>query len=249
MTEFVRSTPQIGTARRCGLFSASSTIELNLFRQPSPSIYSAKSALVDYYKLHDAVDFFVTKWMDDLCGSLPSDYGRDLLMWLCISSVFRINKIFSVVTKVAAENAPGKIPSQGLPISPDTIDKLNMQRAAALNEVSELLETVKSGFMSGVSDGYSTNGCSIECRAHLLGSLMVQTYDSKLRNPGTPELPYPGYSVSEILEKVRAIQDPEREWHRPPSGSYSCSCLFSLKSPIQSRLPMVVNKITGLTRP
>jgi len=35
--------------------------------------------LVDYYKLHDALHFFATLWIDALRSLIPAEYGRDLI--------------------------------------------------------------------------------------------------------------------------------------------------------------------------
>jgi hypothetical protein len=81
------------------------------------------SVIVDYYQLQDAIHFFATKWIDPLRSSLPSVWGRDLLMWLCVSNVFRDKGSFKAVTRTVVQHAPSEIPSLGLPISQDILDE------------------------------------------------------------------------------------------------------------------------------
>jgi len=76
------------------------------------------AVMVDYYVLHDALAFFTSTWLEDLQGAgpggntgtntqpwllrmLPKEYGRELLMWICVSSVFRLDVVFKEATRLA----------------------------------------------------------------------------------------------------------------------------------------------------
>jgi hypothetical protein len=89
------------------------------------------------------------------------------------------------------------------------------------------------------------NGCSHECRAHLLGSLMFQIYDKKLQTSGTEKLPYPGQSYLKVLETAKAIKDPQKDWHQPRT-SYSYDCQFSLTKLLHDRISQTATEVGGL---
>jgi len=74
------------------------------------------AVLVDYYELHDALSFFASAWIEILRGSLPICYERDLILWICVSSVFGNVTILESVTKIAIKESPEKLRTLGLPI-------------------------------------------------------------------------------------------------------------------------------------
>lgn len=80
------------------------------------------AVLVDYYELHDTLYFFLDLWVDDLWNPIPQAYGRDLILWICITSIFhRTTWIFrtnihEIVTNVAISQCPGEFRTLDLPI-------------------------------------------------------------------------------------------------------------------------------------
>ncbi|KXX72829.1 hypothetical protein MMYC01_210671 [Madurella mycetomatis] len=81
------------------------------------------AVLVDYYEFHEALHFFASLWMDHLQCSFPTTYGRDLMLWICISWVFKDATIFKNATKLAIEHSPGKVPTLHLPIPESVISR------------------------------------------------------------------------------------------------------------------------------
>ncbi len=81
------------------------------------------AVLVDYYQLHEAVHFYASLWIDTLRHSLPTAYGRDLILWICVSWVFKDASIFKAVTKLAVEQSPGKVATLQLPIPERVISR------------------------------------------------------------------------------------------------------------------------------
>jgi hypothetical protein len=67
------------------------------------------AVLVDYYELHEAVHFFATLWIDALRPSVPKVYSPDIMLWICLSWIFKDAPIFAAVTKLAIEESPGKM--------------------------------------------------------------------------------------------------------------------------------------------
>lgn len=81
------------------------------------------ATLVDYYQVHEALDFCGSLWIDHLRRSLPVGYGRDLILWICISWVFQHAVIFCIVTKHAIERSPGPMSALHLPIPERVISR------------------------------------------------------------------------------------------------------------------------------
>jgi hypothetical protein len=59
--------------------------------------------LVDYYDCVEAVQTYSEGWIDSALSHspVPTAYGRDLMLWLCISAVFRRQGIFEIATQTA----------------------------------------------------------------------------------------------------------------------------------------------------
>ena len=81
------------------------------------------AVLVDYYELHEAVHFCASLWIDTLRFLPPKVYGRDLILWICVSWVFKDAPLFNGMTKLAIEQSPGKVPTFQLPIPEKVICK------------------------------------------------------------------------------------------------------------------------------
>lgn len=81
------------------------------------------AVLVDYYKCHEAVEFYAKTWINNLTEPLPTCYGRTFLLRLCISWVFSESKVFRALTWAALYQSRGPIYSLGLPIPGDVIGR------------------------------------------------------------------------------------------------------------------------------
>jgi len=74
------------------------------------------SVLVDDLKCHEEVEIFVDIWLEDLPSSPPSEYNRDLILWILISSVFHETALFNAVTRTAILHSVGPIKTLELPV-------------------------------------------------------------------------------------------------------------------------------------
>ena len=83
------------------------------------------AALVDYYGCHEAVEVFAELWLLRLKSQseLPSQVGRDLVLWLFISWVFVDADIFKSVTSTVLQNSQGPLATWGLPIPQRIVGK------------------------------------------------------------------------------------------------------------------------------
>ncbi|KAL2151215.1 hypothetical protein VTH82DRAFT_6313 [Thermothelomyces myriococcoides] len=96
------------------------------------------SVLVDYYRAHEAVRFPSQQWISATRYSIPQTYGRDLMLWLCISWVFQEDDIFEIVTKVAIGDSPEPISSLKLPIPATVIAKgTNLHVAGGTGDLAD----------------------------------------------------------------------------------------------------------------
>jgi hypothetical protein len=75
------------------------------------------AVLVDYYQCHEAFSFCSSVWIGHLRDSFTEMYGIDLILWLCVSWVFRDDGIFKAATETAIEQSYEEIRTLELPIS------------------------------------------------------------------------------------------------------------------------------------
>jgi len=105
----------------------------------------AKIAVIaDYYKIHEALQIIASLWVKALKQALPNSLGRDIILWILVSSVFGDATIFRQVTEVAIlrSRKDVEIPRE-LPIPPALIGKLltfgsHEIRAVRFGKLSEL---------------------------------------------------------------------------------------------------------------
>lgn len=103
-------------------------ILLNIFhlrKRQIPKIMSVEmlakiAVLVDYYELEkaEAIEDYVDTWINHVRRSytVPTSYGRDLLLWVCVSAVFDLSAEFEKATAVAIRESIGSIQTLNLPI-------------------------------------------------------------------------------------------------------------------------------------
>ncbi|KAL7912612.1 hypothetical protein GGI35DRAFT_440707 [Trichoderma velutinum] len=158
------------------------------------------SVLVDYYKCHEAVEFFAKAWISNLTEPVPSSYGRNLLLRLCISWIFSEAAIFRKLTKTAVYQSEGHIHSLGLPIPGAVIDALEMRRQNLVSEFISSLHDLKSQLC--MNEG----NCSFECSSILLGAF-IKGMNTACIPPTTSQLD--GYSFMALEQAVRNIKEPK----------------------------------------
>jgi hypothetical protein len=74
------------------------------------------SVLVDDFECHDELEVFTDIWLDNMPRMPPSEYHRDLVLWILISSVFHKSKLFKSATCTAILQSNGRIQTLGLPV-------------------------------------------------------------------------------------------------------------------------------------
>jgi hypothetical protein len=74
------------------------------------------AVLADYYECHEIVEVWVELWIHALKVSIPKRFCRDLVLWICISWVFRQPEQFREATATALRQSKEPIPKMSLPI-------------------------------------------------------------------------------------------------------------------------------------
>ncbi|KAL4765141.1 uncharacterized protein BDW70DRAFT_156292 [Aspergillus foveolatus] len=179
------------------------------------------AVLVDYYECYDAVEVFANLWIAGLekdvpLCSTPVDNGavsKKALSWLFISWVFRKKSIFERMTKFLLCYSKDKISDGGLPIPGAILEKLNQSRTDLITLILAALDKVHSNARQGCLlsiSGYAFAPSQAEtelCTYVVFGALTKQLMDKRLILP-TPDPPYPGFSIVDLLAECRDIKSP-----------------------------------------
>lgn len=76
------------------------------------------SELVDDLDCYEQAEVFGDIWIRQLEKSFPQKYGRDLILWILISFVFRQSSLFKSATRIAILHSPDPFTTLELPIRP-----------------------------------------------------------------------------------------------------------------------------------
>ena len=68
----------------------------------------AIAILVDKYRLQAAVSRYTNLWMDALGDAIPKSFTPEIMLWLCVSWVFRRPVEFAHATKIAERESTGQ---------------------------------------------------------------------------------------------------------------------------------------------
>ncbi|KAL7783679.1 hypothetical protein V8C43DRAFT_318283 [Trichoderma afarasin] len=176
------------------------------------------AVLVDYYKCHEAVEFYAKTWINNLIEPLPTCYGRTFLLRLCISWVFSESEVFRELTRAALYQSRGPIHSLGLPIPGDVIDALEMKRQNFVFEVVSELHDLKSLLLYKDKGNKDKAACSFECSSILLGALLKGMNSICIFDPPSESDSFEGYSIMALEKAVLGFQEPD---YNPMPDSYS----------------------------
>jgi hypothetical protein len=102
-----------------------------VIRETDLDLLTKIAILVDYYNCDEAIEMYSTAWVETVRrkSPVPSTYCRPLILWLCVSSIFRVADIFESATNVAihwATNAT--LRTLDLPIAATVVGRLTTMR-------------------------------------------------------------------------------------------------------------------------
>jgi hypothetical protein len=187
-------------------------------RTVSLEMLAKLAVLVDYYQCPEVVEVFSEMWINQLKGTLPETYSRDLILWICISWVFHQSYEFEVTTGIALMQSEGPMQTLRLPIpkiivgrfavrlrntTPLTTrtEKIDQQRQESIDQIITALHDLLDGFRE------SREPCSFECDSILLGALTKQMHTRGLFSP-RPALPLLGFNFATTAKSIRDIHSP-----------------------------------------
>ncbi|KAI1299460.1 hypothetical protein F5Y03DRAFT_397659 [Xylaria venustula] len=186
------------------------------------------AVIVDYYQCHEVVEPFAEIWhLEIQNSSVPNSIGRDLLLLLFVSWVFRWAERFMVATKIALNKSNGPLSTMGLPIPERIICKdaimtslwrslintvlavIDGRRREALTKTRLLLENTLKHFTKRDPD------CSEACASLQLGTLWrCLTYQKEFQIHTVRDNGLIGYSIESVVKalEMRAVEITLPEW-------------------------------------
>jgi hypothetical protein len=81
------------------------------------------SVIVDDLGCHEPIEVFSDMWIEELQPCIPIEYTRELILWMCIATVFNRSDILKHCSRIAILKSAGQVPTLGLPIRQSTIGK------------------------------------------------------------------------------------------------------------------------------
>jgi hypothetical protein len=95
-------------------------------RKISLEMFVRVAVLVDYYECYEAVEIYSDMWLEHLREELPATYCKELVLWICVSWIFRQSAEFGMATSVALQHSKGPIQTMELPIPERIVRKLSV---------------------------------------------------------------------------------------------------------------------------
>ncbi|KAK0624293.1 hypothetical protein B0T14DRAFT_429010 [Immersiella caudata] len=153
----------------------------------------------DTFGLLEAVSVYVELWALKLQGQFPEIYNRDLILWIYISHVFRLDEPFKAATRIAAIYSDGPIRNLGLPLQHGVVAAIDVRRQEL---VARSLSTVY-GILDSLSGGAATCDES-HCDSLLLGTLIKLLSKKGILWP-RPAKPFTGVSYTAIIDDMARL--------------------------------------------
>ncbi|KAF2263258.1 hypothetical protein CC78DRAFT_545097 [Lojkania enalia] len=168
---------------------------------------------------------------------LPRSYGPDSIMWIFVSSVFADRDVLKRMTALAARQSLGPFQTLGLPIPENVVESIDEQRRSFIDEaivgLHELLARLRDR---------EEAACSTECRAILLGSLILSMHSNHLLMDlsSRPQSPFAGLSVDSVDKNLRDIASAMQNNHCLKRGR-----IFSLPCNLENLVDPLLKSIAS----
>ncbi|KAF2801939.1 uncharacterized protein BDZ99DRAFT_402403, partial [Mytilinidion resinicola] len=191
-------------------------ILLNIFhlrKRQIPKVMSVEmlakiAVLIDYYNLEkaEAIEDYVDTWINHVRRSyaVPASYGRDLVLWMCVSAVLDLSTEFEKATAVAIRESMGAIQTLSLPIPLSATRDIDHKRVHAIDHIISELHCLLQRYRS---TNYSCRyeSYSFCCGAFLFGALYKEMERWGFLAP-RPESPFLGSSLRRVCSKILRLQ-------------------------------------------
>ncbi|PVH91491.1 hypothetical protein DM02DRAFT_545743 [Periconia macrospinosa] len=203
------------------------------------------AVLADYYNCTEAIELSTEIWVRDLKDTtpIPSNYCRNLMLWMCIAWVLRLPQEFTQTTAVAIKRSNQKeLPTLALPITGFVGRSTSWTRIEAIGTVVSQLHDLLEEYRN--ADYCCPSGIhSFECGSILYGALTKGIDSSGLLVP-YPVAPFSGMSIWEIYLKVHDIKSPV--WCNPGSGRFRTHHSCNLNERVTEIVDKVMRRVNGL---
>ncbi|RAK98958.1 uncharacterized protein BO80DRAFT_411675 [Aspergillus ibericus CBS 121593] len=143
-------------------------------RKLSLDILARLAEIVDHYDCTEALGCYPEMWMNLLEAVRPTEYSRDLILWIWVSWVFHLPRQLAEATLIAIWESNGPVADLGLPIPTELIDHINKQRQAAISGLVSSLNALRHGLLC------DSKGCSFDCRFMAIGILTKSMHQNSL---------------------------------------------------------------------
>ncbi|EED18697.1 conserved hypothetical protein [Talaromyces stipitatus ATCC 10500] len=177
------------------------------------------AVMADYYACKNTVAFFANLWIEKLEPAFPTEYSRDLMLWLFVSCFFDKRELFAKSASIAMTKCNAPITNLGLPIPINVLsksfsdvlassfidilyqDRINIDREWYIQHVMKRLKEQRDLYLS------KDWSCSLDCCSMLLGALEKQMHLNGLSLPG-PQPPFYGISYETLVTAVHSFTIP-----------------------------------------
>ncbi|KAH7125634.1 hypothetical protein B0J11DRAFT_310897 [Dendryphion nanum] len=165
------------------------------------------AVLVDYYDCSETIELFKDIWIDHVnkTAPAPSNYCRDLMLWVCVAWVFGLEETFLATTEVAMRQSKDCIRALGLPIPPRIIDEIDHHRFQAIESIISQLYDLQEILFSEDYQCQSNSKSSHECGSMLYGVLTKEIHRLGLMSP-YPEPPFEGLGFQDLSNKLQTMK-------------------------------------------
>ncbi|KAJ4416418.1 hypothetical protein N0V82_006760 [Gnomoniopsis sp. IMI 355080] len=157
------------------------------------------AVFVDAFRCFDAVEAYAERWFEKLGEDLPSEYDRDMVLWIYASYVFRQSEVFKRATRTAVLESDGLIRTLGLQVRAGVIKEIDIQRQKLVRKALEVVHNIIDMLQEDKLP------CSQGCDTFILGALIKTLRRASLAWP-RPSEPFPGVSYAQIVECVNQAQ-------------------------------------------
>ncbi|CBY01697.1 hypothetical protein IAQ61_010068 [Plenodomus lingam] len=190
-------------------------------REVSLEMLAKIAVLIDFYDCAEALEPFTERWVEHarVVSPVPSDFCRDLILWMCIAWVLKLPNEFLQTTRVAIKENDREFPTLGLPITA-CVDRIEESRTQAIDTIFSQLQSLLEEL--GSPQYQCPSGYPFECGSMLYGAL-TKEMDLQQLLPA-PVAPYSGLSMVEVYKRIQRIRSPV--WffsgHRQKQIQHSC---------------------------
>ncbi|KAE8453984.1 hypothetical protein EG329_007760 [Mollisiaceae sp. DMI_Dod_QoI] len=161
--------------------------------------------IVDKYLVLEPVEIYVRQWLSSLRKWMPEGFNSNILPWLCVSWVFRMEDDFQWISRMAVRESVRKLETFDLPILSTVLDAIEHKRQSGIAEMLRHIEALHSACSEpSICDNPEyTEQQKSSCQYIIQGTLVNSLCAERLWP--LPETPHEGLSLKRVLQSVRKL--------------------------------------------